>query len=596
MKHAPSLFGLFALLSMLSLPATSHAQAPQPAAPAAQPQSQAEVAVPDSRGWTVEQAVVNLRSSEKGMRLAALYRLANEPGENIRTWICEAAQYDPEARIRYEAVTILGKRNEPASLPILMHIGENDKDDRVRTAAKTAAGMGQTLHNTPGPGQPGQPGAATPQPAQPSRPAVPPPVKYYDESGNELPPGYMDEDKPPATAGAGASPEPSWGATLEVEELEKTKKVEKTHSGFMRQMGYDGAMGAPRDTLTRSAIGLDLNFSRGVFVRSTEVPNATAAGGSDFYTKNEFTDSSFDLMISGFWSPVDFLEIGLEIEALTAESRKHRQLWYVRDSSTDEWNDDPLPTDEDDGSYRDNVYEDTSYSGAAFGLLSLDIKTIFVDSELMKMGLAVRVTFPTHTGDRFDSGLGSHDLFLPSSTSDHERREHFTKDGTVWGIEPGLVASFAPVKGLTIYTDVMFMMGFVGYTEHSEEYDTVDDVSVTYDEELKNTNMFLIPHIGAQYRILDDTLGFQVAISPVVYLGQSADAGLAGFGIVPGVSYRIADMIDLSITFEIDVGSNAKLPFQCTDLVNDPNYPEAGTTPCGLGRAFAMDLHVGYDF
>lgn len=581
MKTAPSLLGLFTLIAIAAFSVRASAQAPAPGAPAAQPEQ--NVQIPDSRGWTVEQAVVNLRSSDKGTRLASLFRLASEPGEAVRAWICEAAQYDPEARIRYEAVTILGRRNESASLPILMHIGDNDKDDRVRTAARTAAGMGVTPQNSGQPGQPAQPGAA-PAP-QPGQPAPPPPVKRYDENGNELPPGYMDEDP---TAGSGGD---SWGASVEMEELTKTRKVEKIHSGFMRQMGYDGAMGAPRDTLTRSAIGLDLAFGRGVFTHSTQVPNATAAGGNDLYTKNEFTDTDFDLMISGSWSPIDFLELGLEIEALTAESRGHRQLWYVRDPGTDEWNDEPLTTDEDDSNFRDNVYNDASYSGAAFGLLSFDIKTIFADTELMKMGLAVRVTFPTHTGERFGKGMGSHDLFLPSSDAE-ERLAHYTKDASVWGLEPGIVASFAPIQGLTIYTDIMFMMGFLKYARYYEETGT----DSKHLEELSTINMYIVPHVGAQYRILDDSLGFQVAISPAIYLGKSTGAGLAAFGIVPGISYNIKDMLDVGITVDIQAGSNATKPFQCTDLINDPNYPESGTTPCGVGRVFGMDLHIGYDF
>jgi len=573
----------FAIIAVFLLcPATGAGQAGPPAA------ASDEVKVPDSRGWNVEQAVVNLRSSDKGTRLASLKRLAKEPGPSIQKWIAEAAQYDPEPRIRYEAVLVLDSRNEPESLPVLMFVGENDKDDRVRTAARTAAGMGQAPAGQQGAVQP----ATGPQPAKPTTTQPAPPVKRYDASGNELPPGYVDEDIPAAKAEAG---EGSWGATVEVDEFEKTKKAVNVHSGFMRQMGYDGPMGAPRDALTRSAIGLDLAFGRGVFLHRTEVPSATAAGGSDLYTRNEFTDSDFNLVISGSWSPISFLEIGLEIEALTAESRKHQQAWHIWDTADDAWREEPLPVDEDDAAFRDNIYRDVSYKGAAFGLMSLNLKTIFVDQELLRLGLAVRLTFPTHTGERFDSGLGSHDLFLPSSAAGEERLEHQTKDGTLWGLEPGLVASLAPARGLTIYTDIMFMVGILGYTKHSVERNQSDDTTATYDEELRDTNMYLVPHIGAQYRILDDSLGFQVALSPAIYLGKAAGAGLAGFGIVPGVSYRIIDSIDVALTVDIETGQNASSPFQCTGLFNDPNH-RIGTTPCGVGRTVGFDLHVGYDF
>ncbi len=578
MKYRPWIPGSLFLLAALTMATVSQAQAPTPGESA-----EDNVQIPDSRGWTVEQAVVNLRSSDKGTRLAALFRLAPEHGPSVQKWIAEAAQYDPEARIRYEAVTILGKRNESASLPILMHIADNDKDDRVRTAARTASGMGVTPANAPPPGQP-----ATPVTAPAPTVVEPAPVKRYDANGNELPPGYMDEDIPAASDNGGGD---SWGASVDVDEFAKTKKETTTHSGFMPQLGYDGPMGSPRDTITRTNIGLELGFGRGVFNHAITVDNPETPPYDEGYIKNEFTNSDFSLLIEGYWSPVDFLEIGLEIEALTAENSKHRQKVFGRDSG-DDWI--QMSTDEDENSGVDRQYSDAGFSGAAFGLLALDIKTIFVDTEKLKLGLAIRVGFPTHTGDRFDKGIGAHDLFLP--VSGIARLEHYTKDATFWGIEPGIVASFVPVNHLTISADIMFSMGILKYTRHYVEYDSVANSESTYNEELDTINMLLTPHLGIQYRFLDESLGVQLALSPAIYLGKSADPGLAAFGIIPGISYRIKDMIDLALTIDIQAGGDASKPYQCTDLISDPRQKSTPTTACGVGRTFGMALHVGYDF
>ena len=116
----------------------------------------------------------------------------------------------------------------------------------------------------------------------------------------------------------------------------------------------------------------------------------------------------------------------------------------------------------------------------------------------------------------------------------------------------------------------------------------------TASEELEMVNMYLTPHFGAQYRLLDDSLGFQLAFSPTIYLAKGP-SGLASFGIVPGAFYRIADMIDLSLTVSIEAGSNAPLPFVCTDLVSHDRQ-SAGTTPCGVGRRAGFALQAGYTF
>ena len=61
----------------------------------------------------------------------------------------------------------------------------------------------------------------------------------------------------------------------------------------------------------------------------------------------------------------------------------------------------------------------------------------------------------------------------------------------------------------------------------------------------------------------------------------------------PGFFYRIADTINLSLTFSIEAGGDAAKPFVCTDLTPDE---ETASNPCGVGRRFGFALQAGYTF
>jgi hypothetical protein len=379
---------------------------------------------------------------------------------------------------------------------------------------------------------------------------------------------------------------------LDEEKVVDTHEDERFHAGFLPVHGYDGAMGTPRTTATETAVGLRLGLGGGKFIRDLQDEALYGVAGDDddeLVGKNDFQSLDFSLMLIGRYSPWDFLEIGLDVEVLTVEKLDHtRQVWEVDENEQD-------PEDwENEETERNALYQDASYSGAAFGRLSLDLKAIVLDLELVKAGIVARATFPTHTGARFDRGIGATDLFLPTRAEDADRRyENYTTDGTMWGVEPGIVASVAPISGLTVYTDITFMMAFVKYMR---KWEYVRDNQLREDEdELEINNFYLIPHVGAQYRLLDDTLGFQVAFSPVIYLGQAADSGLASFGIVPGVFYRVADLIDLSLTVSIEAGANAPLPFVCTDLISY-DHQKTPTTACGVGRRAGFALQAAYTF
>jgi hypothetical protein len=569
----------------------SFAQAPPPP-PALAPAAEPRVVVPDSRAWTKDQAIVNLRSSDKGMRLAALYRLFKEPGPDIQKWIAEAAQYDPEPRIRYEAVKALEARNESASLPIFMHIADTDKDDRVRTAARIASGIGGAPG--PQPGAPGQP-APPPPPAAPGQPA-PPPVKRFDATGNELPPGYLDGDPGGAQVGVGGSgtgAEVPWGADSEGEAIAPTKSAARTHSGFLPQLGFDGAMGSPRDTLNRTDIGLQLGLGYGRFdhaVIMTMGGTDSVINGDQARGVNRFTSTAFDMTLLGHWSPGKYFEVGLSAEVLAVEKTKHQQRWECLNLDgvweTVSVTDPPDPDSYCHGS-SDVIYQDASYKGAAFGLLSLDLKSIFVQTDLARVGVVARVTFPTHTGARFDKGLGAADLYLPGGEA---KTGYSTDKGSVWGFEPGVVASFAPIEHLTLYADLTFTMAFL-------KLDIVStNAAGSYSQERKPLNFFFIPHFGAQYRFLDEKLGVQIAFSPVAFLGKEGGAGLAAFAIVPGVAYRFADHLDLSLTADIDAGGNAAHPFECAHLVSDTESQTSAPTTCGVGRQVGFALQARWEF
>ncbi len=568
--------------AIVTLSPTAQAMGPPLWAPGPQAASE-QIKIPDSKKWTVEQAVVNLRSSDKGTRMAALRRMSSEPGENIRKWITEAAQYDPESRIRFEAVRILAKRKEQASLPILMYIGEHDKDDRVRTAARTAAGMGpapapsaaQPTATTPPPGE--QPTATTPPPGEqptattPAKPQPEEQPKRYDADGNELPPGYLDGDE-----GTGA---PAWGVATDVESVVDEEVVERKHSGFMPQLGYDGPMGSPRTTLSRTQAGLQIGVGSGSF--SNDIDATDRITEEDAEGANKFKNTDFSLILQGSWSPIRFIEIGAQAEVLTIESSKHDQTWT-------RWNDDDNEWEEWDA---DDVNNDAGYKGAALGFLALDLKSVFIQTDMIHLGVAFRLTFPTHTGNRFKVGIGAPDLFLP--TAPNARRVNETQDSSSWGIEPGVVASFSPLDGLTVFADFTYLAVLLKYTTREEWSDGTWTTDVA---ERSTTNMFLITHIGAQYRFLDDNLGVQVALSPAFYLGKSTDGGLAALGIIPGVSYRLLDMIDLALTLDVQAGGDAAKPFQCTGLTSNPESQSTPSTACGVGRRVGFALSASYEF
>ncbi|MFO8071793.1 MAG: HEAT repeat domain-containing protein [Polyangia bacterium] len=581
-SRAPFFPAAFAVLYVLLSPLSASSQGRQPPPPA-----QEQVQVPDSSGWSVHQAVANLRASERGVRLAALRRLAEEPGENIRKWIAETAQYDPEPRIRYEAVNILAKRAESASVPVLMQIAQNDKDDRVATAARVAlqksghAPPGTAAPSRPAPAggqaQTGQPAAASPgqpqqqQPQQPQQPQ-PPRRKEYDEEGNELPPGYLD-------AGGGG------GSMIDEELLAASKEDKRVHSGFLPALGFDGEMGSPRTTLARSSVGIQLGLEHSGVYNEVLTTTANAMVISEIEGLNDYELTDFSVLLGGTWSPWEFLELGLGVEVLTAEKLSHDQLWKYREGTNEGETIDPTEND----TAAEYVYDDSSYSGAAFGFLSLDIKTLFHRSEIARIGMALRVTFPTHSGERFQSGIGAASLYLPVRSWD--RNVHETRDATMWGIEPGIIASFAPIDHLTIYADITYLVTVLSYTEY--EHGLKDNQQTQEKEDLSAAGMFMIPNLGAQYRLLDESLGIQLALQPTVYLGTAQSAAMASFGIVPGVAYTIAEMVELSLTASIEAGGDASKPLYCTDLEPSDDSPPI---PCGVGRRFGFALQASYAF
>jgi hypothetical protein len=564
-----------AILAIILLAAgTAAAQAPPPGAPPGD-----QVNVPDSRGWTIEQAVVNLRASDKGARLAALNRLAREPGPNINQWIVEAARFDPEPRIRYEAVLILGRRKEPESLPALMIIAEKDADERVRTAAWNVA-QAAGVRPGPAPAPAGQPGAGpAPAPAQPP-PATPPPQKRYDEHGNELPPGYLDGEG--GGPGAAASFDSPLGRpVVDMEYVDKGRQ-EAVHHGFMGALGYDGAIGSPRDTLARNRVGLQVGFE------SSGVSNTIVSErlvGLEIQGLNDFTSNDFSLLVDGSWAPLEFLELGLGFEVLTVEKLVHAQAWEWAEGTNE-----GETIERDSLSESTYLYHDASYSGAALGFLSLDLKALLHRSELLRLGLAARVTFPTHTGETLNRGIGAQSLFL-STAQNSAIRVNRTENGSLWGVEPGIVFSLAPVAGLSIFGDLSVAMLILGYDWYREE--VVNNQVQTFRNRMSAFDLFLIPNLGAQYRILDDTLGFQVALQPAIYLGTAVDASLASFGIVPGVSYTLFEHLVLSLTFAIEATPDAPRPLLCTDL--EPSDKDA-PLPCGVGRRFGLALKTSWVF
>ena len=233
-----------------------------------------------------------------------------------------------------------------------------------------------------------------------------------------------------------------------------------------------------------------------------------------------------------------------------------------------------------------------SYSGAALGFAALDLKTLMHRSELLRVGLALRVSFPTHTGDRFEHGVGAVDLFLPSSSYGRQF-ENETRGGALWGIEPGIVASLAPIDGLTVFAHITYLVTVLTY-QHKTRYENPSNGAVVDNiNDMDATNMYLIPNLGAQYRLLDDSLGVQLALQPTVYLGNALGASLASFGIVPGLSYTLLDQLQISLTASIEASPDAPLPFVCTDLQSNDDTPSTG---CGVGRRVGFALETAWVF
>ncbi|MDD5308758.1 MAG: HEAT repeat domain-containing protein, partial [Deltaproteobacteria bacterium] len=368
-----TMFGiaLAAMLCLASGPVRSQSKAVPGDAP-----------LPDSRGWSLKQATDNLRASDKLLRLAALRRLAMEPGPAIQKWLASAAQYDPEPRIRYEAVVILARRKESPSLPLLMWMAENDKDERVRAAAAQGAGVPLSGRKPPVPSQPTPaPGAApapvpAPAPGATASGPVPTHVPRYDTRGNELPPGYEDMEKDAEFAAA-------------------SEEKPAVHSGFLPIAGFDGAIGIPRDTLIRTSFGAVIGYVAGSF-DNTYYPQGL---GSRVVGTSSFDAKDFSLLLTGRFAPVDFLELGLEIEAMTYESLDHSQSWEA----------DGVP----DYEPSDALKTDRGYSGVALGLTSADVKALFVDGNAFRFGMALRITAPSHFGnDKYGSGIGASNHFL----------------------------------------------------------------------------------------------------------------------------------------------------------------------------------------
>jgi hypothetical protein len=545
---------------------------PVSAQPAVAPSPQAkpapqEAPIPDSRSWSMKQAIDNLRASDKGMRLAALYRLAMEPGPAIQKWIANAAQYDPEPRIRYEAVIILSKRKESPSLPLLMWMAENDKDERVRAAAAQGAGVPLTPKKPPPAPPPAPEAAATPgtdaaqpAPAEPAKAGAPTKSQpaprreaRVDAQGNELPPGYEDMEK-------------------DAEDTTALEEKPLVHSGFLPIVGYDGAIGIPRDTLARTSLGAVIGYAMGSF-DNVYKPQGLSTTGDAVKINNSFDSKDFSILISGRFAPTDFFELGLEIEAMTYESLSHTQT-----GSGD------YTLDEDS-----TLKVNNGYSGVALGLASVDAKAIFVDQPAFRFGMALRFTVPSHFGnDKYKSGIGAASLFLDNTPKEIGDE---TKGGLFFGVEPGFVASYVPLNGLTIYADLTLLTTILTFDRKQQWSD--QGFIKSSSNSLSAINLYLVPNVGAQYRILDEQLGFQLALSPVAYMGLAQGAGLASFGIVPGISYRIPEIMELALTFSIEAAPSSPFPLSCTDISSNSSSDPA---PCGVGRRFGLALSAVHAF
>ena len=539
------------------------------------------IKLPPYKGWTIEQAKVNLKSSNKSVRLAAARRLGTEKVSGAQQFLAEAARFDPEARIRFECVQILAYRNEPASLPIIMHIADTDKNEQVRNAAKIAVSrISPSPTITPQPANAPAP-APTVKPTESAKPVAPPAQlaaptkessKHFDKSGNELPPNYLDTDLP-STSTKGFS---DWNMNIDNETLVDKKKETVPHSGFLPSLGFDGALGMPRNTLPATSGSVMFGYERGSYSHTVD----STIAGQPVNGYNDFTQSDFSMLLMGRWSPTELIELGLDLELFTAEKLEHNQKWKGTSNNSD--------------TVYDTKNNNAGYSGGALGFLSMDVKSIFIRKDTFRAGLALRFTIPTHTGDKFDKGLGASDLFLPMSASNVLRKKNETANGKLWGMEPGIVASWVPVEALTIYADLTFMMTAVKYELKTQTIASGTEANNSND--IRATSFHLIQHLGAQYRVLDNTLGFQLAIAPVIYMGKEKEPGFASLGISPGIFYKLLEMVDLNLVSNIEVGSNSAKPLVCTNLLSDPQSQKSPSTDCGVGRRFGLSLSATYKF
>ncbi len=66
------------------------------------------------------------------------------------------------------------------------------------------------------------------------------------------------------------------------------------------------------------------------------------------------------------------------------------------------------------------------------------------------MGFALRATFPTHIGERFDKGVGAPNLYSVSQ----DQVAPYTNKGLLWAIEPGVIASVAAIDHFTFNAEL----------------------------------------------------------------------------------------------------------------------------------------------
>ncbi|MCP4602527.1 MAG: HEAT repeat domain-containing protein [Proteobacteria bacterium] len=747
--------------------------------------------MPDYRSWTVDRAASLIRHPNKDTRLAAVYRLSNEPGPAIHKLLAQSAQYDANPRIRYEAVMVLSKRREQASLGLFRYLSQNDQDAKVRAAAdwafKTMGGVDSApatppvrrapplpppkpvvaIRHTPvtkqlprhqipiftelnpeadvskvilfyrtigeqafrkkvmkshengvaavigcdavyaGPreihyyikalGPDGKPIGSSGSSDKPNRivtvsklrgepphlPNAPPadecfiirhkpiaqsqhlyPIPVYAEINREIPvskvllsyrtPGeqtytqeqmkpYGDKGKyfafeiscnvmqtfdpvkiayyievfdkkgrPFANSGSKETPNelaivknlkddpptlpdgvastactgsdqgqelpPGFWDGESAAIMNTSKKEKQTHTGFIPAVGLDGAIGMPRDTLVRTGIGGVMGLETGSFMNAYE--------GNSIASDNDFRLTDFSILLFGKLSLAEIIEIGIDLEVLTVEKLTHSQRLYYDDAG--EWRE----IGEDNPRYDDNI-TDNGFSGVAVGFASANGKILFIRKDSLRMGIALRVTAPTHIGDRFDKGIGAaglyKDVFEFDETADMLKNE--TTDGMMMAIEPGFIVSMVPIESLTLFADLTLITSVLWYT-HERETRVQSESSNETSTDFANINLHLIPHIGAQYTILDGMIGIGLAIQPALYLGTSQDFKFVSMGLIPGAIFNFLESFYASLTVTAELLPLSAKPFLCPDFED----PSIATPPYGLGRRVGMAITAGYDF